>query len=156
MISPEILRRYPFFGQLSDDQLRAIAMITEETGFEKGVCLFEEGHSAQTLYLLVEGNLDLFYKSEEEFHGKTRKEFLVGEINPGEVFGISSMVEPYSYSASARAAQKGKYLKIDAGALRKLIDGDPKLAYRLLSQLLKVYSERLYYTRVQLAAERAE
>jgi hypothetical protein len=30
MISPEILRRYPFFSSVKDDSLKKIAMISEE------------------------------------------------------------------------------------------------------------------------------
>ncbi len=36
MISPELLRRYPFFGTLSEEQLRQIAMIAEEQTYEAG------------------------------------------------------------------------------------------------------------------------
>ncbi len=41
MISPELLRRYPFFGFLGDAQLKAIAMIAEESTYEKDQPIFE-------------------------------------------------------------------------------------------------------------------
>ena len=61
MVSPELLRRYPYFGQLNDDQLKAIAMIAEEKTYPKGVLLVKENCSASKLMLLVEGDVDLIY-----------------------------------------------------------------------------------------------
>ena len=67
MISPEILRRYPFFGALSDAQIKAIAMIAEEEQYAKGAVICEEGQPAKAFYLLLEGGVCLYYKSEEEW-----------------------------------------------------------------------------------------
>jgi hypothetical protein len=52
MISPELLRRYPFFAKLDDSQLKAIAMITPELNDEKGMTFHREGDPgrAVTLY----------------------------------------------------------------------------------------------------------
>jgi len=43
MVSPELIRRYPFFGGLTESQLAGIAMIAEEVSFPKGAVIFEEG-----------------------------------------------------------------------------------------------------------------
>jgi CRP-like cAMP-binding protein len=152
MISPELLRRYPFFGALSDAQLKAIAQIAEEVSFEKGVTLFKECDPAEIIGLLTEGSIDLYYCVGEELNSETRKEFLVGEINPGEIFAVSALIDPYQYSATARAAQHSKVIKIEAAALRRLLEGDCDLGFKLMKQVAKTAMERLAYTRVQLAA----
>jgi CRP/FNR family transcriptional regulator len=152
MISPEILRRYPFFGTLSDQQLKSLAMIGEELTFEKDTVICEEGQPANAFYLLLEGGVSLYYKSEEEFYPKTRKDFLVGEINPGEVFAISILVEPYKYTATVKAEQKSRVIKFDAGEINRLIEKDPRLYCILMREIAKAAMERLAYARVQLAA----
>jgi len=152
MISPELLRRYSFFGQISEQDLYAIAMIAEEVTADAGAVLFEERQPADALYLLLEGSIDLYYKSEEEYHPKARKEFLVGEINPGEIFSISSMIEPYILNASARTAKPSRFVKFDAVALRKLTEENHKMGCLVMRQIAKALMERLAYTRVQLAA----
>lgn len=152
MISPEILRRYPFFGPFNDEQLSEIAMIAEEASYEKDRELFEECQPANNFYLLLEGSIDLYYKSEEEYHPKDSKEFSVGEINPGEVFGISAVIVPYVLNATARAAQPCKVVKIDGPMLRELLENNPKMGYIAMHQVTKAIMERLAYTRVQLAA----
>jgi CRP-like cAMP-binding protein len=156
MISPELLRRYPFFGPFNDAQLRTIAMMADEISVEQGKVLFEECGPADTLYLLLEGSIDLYYKAEEEYHPKGKKEFLVGEINPGEIFSISALIHPYVLSATARAAQVCRIVKIDAAALRSALEEDPRMGYLAMQQITKALVERLAYTRVQLAAAWSE
>ncbi len=152
MISPEILRRYPFFGVLTDKQIKAMAMIAEEESYSKGTAICEEGKPTQALCLLIEGAVSLYYKSEEAFHPKTRKEFMVGEINQGEVFAISALVEPYTNTATVRAEKECQVVKFDAIELKKLIEKDPKLYCKLMREIAKAAMERLAFARIQLAA----
>jgi CRP-like cAMP-binding protein len=152
MISPEILRRYPYFGNLSSSQLYAIADIAEQVSFEKGQTIFEECQPANELYLLLNGGVDFFYKSEEEFHPKSSKEFSVGEVNPGEPFGLSALLEPYVLNTTAKASKDCQAIKIDANALRLLFQKDEDLGYRMMTQTAKALMERLASVRVQLAA----
>ena len=53
MVSPEVLRRYPFFGTFSDGQIKAMAMIAEEETIGKGTVICEEGQPAKAFYLLI-------------------------------------------------------------------------------------------------------
>lgn len=152
MISPELLRRYPFFGPFNEAQLREIAMIADEFEAEAGAQIFDEQQPAEALYLLLEGSVELTYKSEEEYHPKTRKVFPVGDINPGELFGVSALIDPYKYTTAARATANSRIVKIDAAGLRALVAADAQIGYELMRQVARVIAERLAYTRVQLAA----
>ena len=152
MVSPELLRRFPFFGTLNPEQLKKVALIADEITVPAGTHLFDECQPADTFYLLIDGSVDLSYKSEEEFHPKTKKVFPVGEINPGEVFGISSLLEPYEYNATALVSKESQLIKIGADGLRKLLNDDPALGYLFMHQVAKAVMERLSYARVQLAA----
>jgi len=155
MISPELLRRYPFFAPFTSEQLKQIAMISEEATASAGEILFEECQPADSLYLLIEGSIDLFYTAKGKIlpaEKKAQKELAVGEINPGEIFGISALIDPYELSASARASKPSRYIKINAPGLRKLFGENPIAGYLAMQQVSKALMERLDYTRVQLAA----
>ena len=152
MISPELLRRYSFFGRLNDDQLRAVAMVADIDTAEADATLFEESQPAGFLYLLLEGAIDLYYTSEEKYHPAAKKEFHVGVINPGELFSLSALIEPHVLNATARTSQACRFVKFDSTALRELMDRDCELGYFVLQQLSKALMERLTYTRIQLAA----
>ncbi len=152
MISPEMLRRYPFFGTLDDAQLKQIAMIAEEETILKGATIFSERASADHLFVLMAGSVDLYFHSAEEFHPKKSKELFAGEIDPGEVFGISSLVEPYVLAASARAAKDCAVIRIDAVALRNLLKKDAAMGCLLMVQIAQTLNSRLTAARIQLAA----
>ena len=155
MISPEPLRRYPFFSQLNERHLKAIAMISEEGEVKAGTILFEENQPSRSFYFLIDGSIDLISVVEEGFKSKTRKEFNVGEINPQEVFGISSIIEPYLLHATGKAAKDCRFITIDAKALLALMEMDCEMGYIFMRHVAKSATERMIATRVQLAAARA-
>ncbi len=153
MISPEVLRRYPFFARLDDNQLKAIAMITEELTFDKNENIFKEGDSADALYLLTSGDVDLFCCADDD--SKTyQNEYSVGEINVGEPFGISTLMDPFLFTSTARASQPSSALRIQGAGLRAMCELDQRMAYLLMKQIAKAYAERLRFTRIQLVAAR--
>ena len=152
MISPELLRRYPFFSFLDDNHLKAVAMIAEEENHPAGIDILKSGEPADAFYLLMRGSVDLFYIVKEEFRPTSKKEFLMGEINPEEPFGISALIEPYQYTASARASVPVSVIKVDGPALRELMDQDEKLSCGFLRQITKATMARLEDTRTLLAA----
>jgi CRP/FNR family transcriptional regulator, cyclic AMP receptor protein len=151
MVSPELLRRYPFFALMSHEQLRQVAMITEEISAAAGETIFVEGGLVEALYLLLSGNVDLHHIVEKG-NPPVRKDFPVGSINPGEPLAISAVIEPYELSATAVATVPSRLLKINAEALRALADQDTSLCLGLQKMAAKATMERLHATRVQLAA----
>lgn len=151
MVSPEILRRYPFYSFMNHNQLREVAMITDEIEYKKDQVLFNTDEKADACYLLMEGSVDLHYVVVDEHDPSLRKEFIVGTINPGELLGISAFVEPHIYTATAFLVNDSRLLKINAVALRDLCRQDPELNLGFQTIAAKATMERLHATRVQLA-----
>ena len=154
MVSPELLRRHPFFGQLANDHLNAVAMLAEEMTFQQGEAIFETGQPSDALYFLIEGCVDLHYSVVDPINTELRKDFFISEINPGEPFGISALIEPYLYTGTVRATCVSHVLKFDAAGLRALGTLDPRIDAALMRQIAKAAMSRLSDTRVQLAAAR--
>jgi CRP-like cAMP-binding protein len=152
MVSPELLRRYPFFASLTDEQLKAIAQIAEEKSYPKDALLLKENTQADRLFLLLEGDIDLIYSGGGE---GAIVNALVGSIAPGEALGVSSLIQPYKYVSTARATMPIKVVEIDGAALRDLMQADTKLGFALMSNIAVAVLERLKYTQVELAAARA-
>jgi CRP/FNR family cyclic AMP-dependent transcriptional regulator len=152
MISIELLRRYPFFAMLTEDQLKAIAMVAEEKTYPKESLLLKENSPANKLILLLEGDVDLIYSGGGE---GAICNALVGSIAPGEMLGVSSIIEPYIYISSARANIPAKVIEIDGAAVRALMQVDNLLGYALMRNVASAVLERLKYTQVELAAARA-
>ncbi len=152
MISPELLRRYPFFAFMNSEQLRDVAMISDEVSYRPGDLLFKSNEKADACFLLMTGAVDLRFVITDEHEPDLRKEFVVGTINPGDFLGISSIIAPYEYTATAIAINDSKLLKIDAVRLRELCKNDDNLNCGLQGMVAKATMERLHATRVQLAA----
>jgi CRP-like cAMP-binding protein len=152
MISPEILRRFPVFAGFDDNQLKSLAMIADEHDFETSAIVFEEGARALKCYLLVKGNIDLLMKSEEEYHPTSRRYFSAGEINPGEVFGLSAILDPTAFKLTAQCAEGSTIIEFDGAALQALSQVDIHFAYQMMHLTAISLMQRLYSTRVQLAA----
>jgi CRP-like cAMP-binding protein len=152
MISPELLRRYPFFGHLSPAELAAMAMIGEDVKLKDEQVVLEEGKPAHALYFLLEGGIDLYYTVKEDARKKECKEILVCQINVGEPFGISTLIEPNVLTASVRSNGASRVLQFDHKALKEAMKADPALELALVREMAKAAIQRLDATRVLLAA----
>ena len=155
MVSPELLRRYQLFGSLAPEHVNAIAMLTEEVQLESGEMIFETGQPADYLYILVKGCIDLFYVAVDEINTELRKELFVSEINPGEPFGISALLDPWVYQGTVRTTCPSRVLRAEATGLRALCEVDPAIAAVLMRGMAQAALSRLHDTHVLLAAARA-
>jgi CRP-like cAMP-binding protein len=155
MISPELLRRFPFFGFMGEAQLKAVAMIAEELTYEKDELIVGAGKPAVDLFFLMDGSVAYYAVVTSEHDPYYRKEYFITNINPGEIFGISSLIEPYLYTANLKADKVSRVIKINATSLRALCEVDAKLHCSMLGAVAKAAMERLEYTRVQLVAAKA-
>jgi len=147
MISTELLRRYPFFSQLSDNQLVKLAIISQEMTFSGEETILEENQPAKFLYFLLEGDVALYYTIEA-----SSKEIPVSHINVGEPFGISALIEPHIYTATARSKNGSRVIRFDVEQLRQAFQEDSRLEILLLQRVAKAAMQRLHAARLQLAA----
>ncbi|MCA9947922.1 MAG: cyclic nucleotide-binding domain-containing protein, partial [Anaerolineales bacterium] len=111
MVSPELLRRYPFFAFMTHQQRQEVAMIADEVEVPTNTILFAIEDKAEALYLLMKGSIDLHYVVMDENLPALRKDFMIGTINPGEVLSISAMIEPYVLTTTAVTTQPCTLLK---------------------------------------------
>ncbi|MEW6092748.1 MAG: Crp/Fnr family transcriptional regulator [Chloroflexota bacterium] len=154
MVSPELLRRFPFFGFLTSQQYNAVAMIAHEIAFEKDTTILEHDQPAEALYLVLEGSTGLYYvvtsKNDPDYYA----EYYISDFDPGEIFGISALVEPYIYTGTIKASTTCRVLKIDAASLRALCDIDAKLAFGMMREVARSAMQRLEDTRALLVSAR--
>ncbi len=152
MISPEVLRRYPFFSNLDDSALKEIAMISEEVKFSPGETIYKTGQPNPAILFLEEGCIESYLVIENLEQQAHYKEYYLDDFDPGEAFGISAIIEPKIHTTTARARRRGKLIRIDADRLSKLFEADPRLRYVLLREMTSTLLNRLHQNRIQLAA----
>ena len=121
MISPEMLRRYPYFADVSEESLRQVAMISEEENVAAGAVIFCEGDKADDLYIIAEGEVDIQYTLGS---GEQRT---VDTAVAGELIMWSALVEPFRSTAIGTARQATKLVAIKGEKLRDLCEKDHDL-----------------------------
>ncbi len=150
MVSTELLRRYPFFANLSDKELRQLAMISDEKEISEGETLFASGDDADHLYLLQSGGIDLHYVVSDDRGMEKTQDFMVGVVNPGEVFGVSSAIAPYKYTASAVANDPSLVIKMEGAALREMCEADIHMKALFQERIASTVYRRLHDSRLLL------
>jgi CRP-like cAMP-binding protein len=146
MVSPELLRRFPFFAGLTDEELKSVAMISDEEKHEANTFICRERDQARKLYVLLQGSVDVMVDTDEE--GLQRE--TVSTMTVGDVFAWSAVVEPYVLTASIFAATPVTVVAIDGAGLRALFELDCHLGYNILQRSAQVISSRLKDTRIQM------
>jgi CRP-like cAMP-binding protein len=145
MISPETLRRYPYFNAADDETLKALAMASEEIDIGTGEYLFRDGEPADRLYVLTEGEVDIQYVLQ---NGERRT---VDTRVAGDLVVWSALVAPFKTTANGVAKRPTRAVAVNALKLRELCERDRELGYGLLREITLVMSHRLQGARVQLA-----
>jgi len=146
MISPELLRRYPYFAGISNQSLKEIAMIAEEKHVPAGTRMFGEGDPANHFFIISKGEVNIDYLLGS---GEIRT---VDTLVDGDLLVWSALIEPYKTTAIGTATKACELYSINGPRLRELCEKDPLLGYRLTSQVAKMLAHRLEGARVQLAA----
>ena len=146
MISPEVLRRFPFFAGLTDEELKSIAMISNEEKYEANTFICHEQEPATKLYLLLQGSVDVMVNTDQE--GLQRE--TVSTLTVGDVVSWSAVVEPHVLTASLFAATPVIMIAMDGAGLRALFELDCHLGYVVLQKMAQVISDRLKDTRIQM------
>jgi len=136
------LRSFDLFGKLSDAQLaKLIPLISKETR-ERGLFICKEGEKAEALYLLVRGKVALEKMIRLSPRSKPRPA-TTEILEAGDSFGWSTVVEPYRYTKSAVSLGRVELLRIEGEGLRRLLDEDHHIGYKLMTNLTKVVASRL-------------
>jgi CRP/FNR family cyclic AMP-dependent transcriptional regulator len=143
---PTFLRDFSCFRDLSDDQLKAIAQITNAVCYPPGQVFFEEGKPGEHLFFLVKGEVEVLYTIGEV--GQVRVDTVSGE----EVVGCSALAEPYTYTATERTLTEVEVLEIDAASLRELMQRDCQLGLSLQQHIIRVLMERILDLRLEAAS----
>jgi CRP-like cAMP-binding protein len=106
----------------------------------KNTVIFLEDEPATHLYFVLKGNVAVTL--EVEGHRST-----VYEVDDRGAFGLSSLIAPHLYSATAMCTQPSLVLDVDAVALRRLMARDHRLGNLIMTALARVLHTRLDDTR---------
>jgi hypothetical protein len=123
MISPELLRRYPFFAEVSHEYLVELAKLTSEINADSGEYFFHEGDRVDKMYLVVEGAVSILFEvpdqdveipvSDQLMGDMPTREVAISAVGPGNPFGWAGLIPPHEAFASAKAIAPSKVITFD-------------------------------------------
>jgi CRP/FNR family transcriptional regulator len=133
------------FRGFSESQLQRLAIISKEIQIPKGQWLFQEGKTADRIYVLKDGAVEMLTKVNGEYELPIKIIRLKGES-----FGTSALVPPYEYSLSSRCSEDATLLEIQRYDLEKLHVEDSALGCTIMKNLAQHLLDRLKETRQEL------
>ncbi|MBS1253753.1 MAG: hypothetical protein MAG451_02806 [Anaerolineales bacterium] len=163
MVSPELIRRYPFFSGLSIDQINTLAKVGSEKAVEEGHYFFHEDEELNDFYLVVEGAVaivfevperDVEHKVSEQFNRELKtRDVVISTVGPGAVLGWSGLVPPHKATAGGRALTPCRVIAFDCRELQKTFEEDCRFGYLMMQKAAQIIGRRLRDTRIQSLAD---
>jgi CRP-like cAMP-binding protein len=145
MVTIEALRSCELFPGLSDRELGKIAAIAREEVFQPGDLICAEQEVADQLFILQQGRVHVHIHLRPRL--RPGGEATIEEVEPGRIFGWSSLVKQRRFTASARAREPATVIIIEAGELEDLFHRDAHIGFVVMKQLAEVIASRLRHTR---------
>ncbi|MCG8350701.1 MAG: cyclic nucleotide-binding domain-containing protein [Chloroflexales bacterium] len=150
MVSPELLRRYPFFAGLSMDQITSLAMAAEEVEVAPDTYLFREGDELNQFYIVVEGRVALSIgllergdrTSVAEVAVRSR-EMVVSMVGASQIMAWSALVPPYVATSSGKTLTACRLIAVDCSELRANFEEDAQFGYLMMRKVAQVIRDRL-------------
>ena len=147
----DTLRSSDLFGSLSTSDLEKVAVICRSANFRQNVVVFKEEDEATEVYVVLEGEVAR-EMTVRPVPYRPAMPMTLDVCTKGEILGWSALVEPYTYTLSARCLTNCTLLAIKGDMLRRLMDEDVRLGYELLKRLSQLIKGRLAESRLRLTS----
>jgi CRP/FNR family transcriptional regulator, cyclic AMP receptor protein len=122
---------------LGERERARLAQIAATIEYEPGALILHEGRPTPFLGVLTAGRIAL------RLQVPARGPYVVVTLEPGDVFGWSTLVPPHRATSDAVALTPVLAVALDAERLRVVLRDDHELAAQLLPIVLRCVSERL-------------
>ena len=133
------------FEGVSEIQYERLNALMEQITVKKGQRLFREGETAERLYCVEQGAIEMLTTIEDHI------ELPIAILrSKGRHFGISSLVSPHIYSLSARCYEDSILTVIQRSRLMEQTKRDPEMGFIIMSNLAKTFLDRLKETRQEV------
>lgn len=139
------IKAVSIFQEMTAEELRVLAGISEEATYSAGQRIVTQGGSGDTLYIIVHGQVLVQQRS--KVNGDQEETIDLALLGPRESFAEMSLFDNEPYSADVIAQEPTGVLLVRREPLMALIKRDPEIAVGLF----KVFSRRLRQANARIA-----
>ena len=126
-----LLRRVPYFANLPEDVLLAIAAIAMPKTLDRGQVIFLEGDPCAGLFLVGEGEVKIFKLSSQG------REQILATLGPGGTFNEVAVLDGGPNPASAAATESTVVWFIGRDDIKRLAQAHPAFAWALIESIAR-------------------
>ena len=130
------MNRVALLKKLDEEQRELLRSLFEEVSFQNGTVIFQQGKSAEYLYLVINGMVDMSFKPYDGIP------LTVSHVGKGGLFGWSAVVGSEKYTSSAIAIEDVMAFRMKGNELRKLCVEHPEAGKVILERLADGASSR--------------
>ena len=134
MVDSQIIERLKglhFFKDLNEEQLEIVGAHVEGHDFEPGEVVFEEGDPGDSVYFIIDGELDVTMQSDWE------EEVKLASLGPGHSCGEISIIDDLPRSASVTAVTQSSVLSLNKKGFEQVLEENPVTGVILLKGLAR-------------------
>jgi CRP-like cAMP-binding protein len=131
----QTLKSLDLFADLNFGELEQIAPLMHLMKVTEGEVLTRRGEPARIFFIILSGNFMLSFNEERSFtlHNK------------GNIIGLSTVVTPFRYTATAVALTDGLVLLMQGQEFLRLVQSNSALGDTIMRKINEIVSERMPY-----------
>lgn len=138
------LKGSSLFSYFNKEELEMVAGLASTRQYKKGELIFREGEEGEELFLIEEGKVAISKPV------KGNLEQVLAHLGPGDHFGEMAILEKIPRTASASAEENCLLLVISENDLLNMMEEHPKVAAKIMFNLLRTFNARLMATNEQV------
>lgn len=144
------LTHFPFFDRLNNDELVVIAENIELVEMNQGQLLFKEGDRGDTVYFVVEGELEVI---KETVSGREVgiDRVVIATLSRGRSIGEMSVIDKTPRSATVKACTEATLISLTLESFEKICEEHPKIGIKILKGISRLLSMNMRKTSSRLA-----
>lgn len=128
---------------LTGTELAPLLATAEVQTVAPGQVVIAEGHSGDTLYVVLQGRLNVVLRADSETHPSRVTDIHLNTLQPGDCFGEYSLIDAKPASASVVALDPSVLLTLTRTAFDQVAAAHDKLAKMIYRNLLGILIRRL-------------
>lgn len=145
IILRELVGQAQLFGELKTAEVNKIADFVQAYRAPQGYVLCREGERGESLFVVIDGKIDLYKKSDQGV-ASGDDGVKIHTVRNGKSIGEMSWLDGLAYSATAVAAEVTTFLVVSHSKFEKLSQEHPDVALKLMTGVAKLISLRLRQT----------
>ena len=140
------LRQVPVFDGLSDKELDEIEKLTHERKYQAEEHIFKDKAPAEGMFIIISGGVEIYLENDGSKN-------VLAELSNQDFFGEIALLDEEPRSAGAVATAPSILLGFFRPDLLSLMERNPALSSKILTNLGAVLAERLRKTNELLAVK---